>query len=466
MNLPEVGNKLTGKIAIGIEVLILLSLIAYQADLGSSGQKYRCQDCNVVVVSVDPVRADRMGVYGYERNTTPFLSSMAEESLIFENTFAQSSHTLTSLFSTFTGKYPSGHGVKPSNAEEAGFSQNFTMLAERLDAEGYETSGVAGEVNVKGRYGFRRGFDSYDSSHWNYNGKDDDIGKILDPVEDEKFFLFYQTYLLHDPYIPEESYSGSFEGFVPSFREKMLKKRNELRKSNLSSQQKYRRLKNYYFERVRNNETLRKHARSEYDSGVKNADAVVRRLFKELEERGLANETIVVVTSQHGEMLGEYGVWRHHKYLYTETLKVPLIIHMPSGAHKRVGAPVEMIDLSPTILDIVGADNGTVESQGAGKSLLSIVKDNRKAERFVFAEGVNHEMKTLLDTREKLRYFVDTVKQNESLYRLTGNYSDSRRLNDTDLMGGMRELYAEFISKLPERDGVNKATRPYFASES
>lgn len=467
--LPNISNGV-GVILAVLLVSILISGVLSLDQAGEEDQEeFSCEDCNIVLISTEPVRADHISYYGYDRHTTPFIDSMAENSLVFRNTFSQSSHTLTSLFSTLTSMYPSSHGVTPTNADQRGFSNNFTMFAEVLEERGYNSYGLTGDKLVTEEYGFGRGYENYTSAPNSFRYKEDVFdGFLRKAEEDEKFFLFYQSYAAHDPYIPPKRYSGIFGNRVPEFREDTIRKKKLLsERDNVSASRRYQLLKDYYFGRIEENETLARHAVAEYDSTVRHMDSVVKKIVTKLEERGLKNETVIVVTSQHGEMLGEHGEWRHHRHLYTESIKVPLIVRLPSKAHRDVSSPVEMIDLAPTLLDLTGGRTEGFFDQGHGKSLVPLLEGNEKKDRFVFSEGLNHDMRTLIDTRENLRYFWDEVKDTELVFNLSRDYSDSERVRDEEVVRKMGEVYDNFYSGLgsvKDNDSIEDPTRPYFGS--
>ena len=327
---------------------------------------------NVIVIVVDTLRADHLSAYGYERETSPFLDSLAAEGVRFENAISPSSWTQPSHASMLTGRYTYEH-----QAETKPLDNRFATIGEAMQAEGYRTGAFsANTLFFTRRQGFGRGFlhfeDNYQSvpdaflnsslygflfdfyglrKVLNYEGAPE--RKLASDVNasavrwaersDQPFLLFINYFDVHDPYTPPEPYRSRFTS-VPNPGG----------------------LINGYVERY-HPELTPEQLQSEidaYDGSINYVDDQIKALFGELEQRGLLENTIVVVTADHGESLGEHGLLQHSASLYRQEIHVPLIVWgagVPAG--KEIDTPVSTIALPSTILDLLGANDGTFPAQ-------------------------------------------------------------------------------------------------------
>lgn len=296
----------------------------------------------VLVISLDTLRADHLSAYGYSRDTSPFLDALARRGVLFEQVIAQYPSTLTSHMCVFTGLYPGEHGVYPPDAV---LSERIPTLPELFRAGGYRTGGFTEGGFVAGRFGFARGFDTFDDRA---RRKPDDVERTLARARafvegigpEERYFLFVHSYQIHDPYDPPEPYASMFrdgeppDTFPPDAAH--LVRHNtyggELPAGTVE-----------YFEAL-------------YDGSIRYADDQLAEFFAFLEERGLTDDLTVVVLSDHGEQFQEHGQFVHAD-IYYETMHVPLVVVHPGlPAGRRVGRPVELLDVAPTLLDLAGID--------------------------------------------------------------------------------------------------------------
>ena len=296
-----------------------------------------------VVISLDALRADHLGAYGYERPTSPFLDSLAGRGAVFERAVAQYPSTLASHMTMFTGLYPQEHGVyRPQRF----LDKAITTLPEHLRANGFRTAGFTEGGFMSGFYGFERGFESFDDPRYR---DDSDVertfergARFLETVaEDERFFLFLHSYSVHDPYTPPERYRGLFwtgdppPGTFPSDGPNLRAvNRGELAVT----------------------PEIVDYLASQYDASVRYVDDVLAAFWGRLEELGLADETTLIVTSDHGEAFYEHGTLAHMQ-VYPEELLVPLIVVHPGlAAGVRVPGLVSLVDLAPTVYELAGVE--------------------------------------------------------------------------------------------------------------
>lgn len=297
---------------------------------------------NLVLVSLDTLRADHLGCYGYGRETSPHLDRLAAEGTRFEHALAQSSWTLPSHMSMLTGLYPPHHGVA---LQDQSLPLSRTTLAEVLGDAGYSTAAFTGGGYLQREFGYQ-GFDVF-SSLDHANGRRN-AGRVLDRatawLDDElpePFFLFFHTYQAHAPYEPPATHD-QFDD--PTYG-------GPVRVEGRTGP---------YFRSV--HETLDaedyRHVIAKYDGEVLYTDSVIGRLLALLETRGLGERTVVVVTSDHGENFDDHPAYPiGHQQLYDPVLRVPLLVRgpgIPRGV--TVSEQVELVDLMPTVLDLLGVD--------------------------------------------------------------------------------------------------------------
>ncbi len=312
----------------------------------------------IILVSVDTLRADHLGAYGYERPTSPFFDELAARGTLFERAIVQLPGTLPSHMSIFTGLYPAEHGVYPPDNVLA---PDVPTLPEVLRAHGFWTAGFTEGGYVDGHYGFERGFDRFaDDADKGPRTVETTFERGLDFLasleRDVRFFLFLHTYVVHDPYDPPLPYAGLFwEGPPPA-------EAWEPTGPNLTAVNRG--------ERAATPATVR-YFEALYDGSIRYFDDQLRAFFGRLDELGLTNETTIVLTSDHGEEFFEHGKLVHWQ-IYQETTRVPLLVLEPgrsSGA--RVAALVESVDLAPTLWELAAVSS---PPESSGKSFVHLLR--------------------------------------------------------------------------------------------
>ncbi len=320
---------------------------------------------NVLVIVVDTLRSDHVSAYGYYRPTTPNLAAIAKNGVLFSSAFAASSWTLPSHASLLTGRYPHEH---KSETEAQGLDMRFPTVAEALREKGYRTGAFSGNSQTFCRkLGFGRGFlhfeDAYSSmlsliagtlygrkveKFFFYPlGFDSDFGRVyadkinqhflswLDRDRGRPFFAFLNYFDTHDPYLPPEPY-----------RRRFSRLRHPGGIINGAAGRAYPSL---------NGSQLQGEIDA-YDGAISYVDENIGKLIAGLAKRGLDQNTIVIVTSDHGESFGEHGLFTHRNALYREVVEIPLIVmwpgHIPSG--RVVAQPVSNVFLPATIMDLIG----------------------------------------------------------------------------------------------------------------
>ena len=317
----------------------------------ASGPAARKRPLNVLIYLVDTLRADRLSLYGYERETSPELEELARRGLLFSNAYAPSSHTVPSITALFASRQPS-----ELSGRLAADGPALRTLAEVFREAGYQTAGFQTNRQLIAGKGYARGFDDYRvvrgakagsgrfDSHY---AKADELHAAVEPWlrahRDAPFFLYVQSMDTHYPYDPPAPFRDRY------FSADSIPEGDRSITENLSEEQRQG-LEN--FAEVTNPDR--------YDEAVAYADATIGRLLALLRELDLEQSTIVVVTSDHGEPLWQRGEFRHGYSLFEELVRVPLVVALPGGPRaERIEAIVSLVDLAPSLLDWVGIESPT-----------------------------------------------------------------------------------------------------------
>ncbi len=338
--------------------LILLPL-AVQSFSEPSASPARTAPASVILISVDTLRSDHLSCYGYKALATPNIDSLARGGTIFGEINSQIPITLPSHVSLFTSMYPFMTGIE-ENGEV--LPPGATTLATVLKSHGYRTAAFIGGYFLARRFGFDQGFDLYDSPFDSRRfERAVDLKRPAAEVtrnaetwisanSGEPFLAFVHLFDLHQPYDPP----ARFEQLAP---------------------------------------------RSEYDAELAYVDDVLGGFFRFLSEKGIYRRSLLVLLSDHGESLGEHGEHTHGYFIYQSTLHVPLIIHWPEEGRgfspaaqtaasamfpSRVDSPAGLIDVAPTLLQVLGIPE---PSSFAGRSLIPLLQGEVPSEREVYSES-------------------------------------------------------------------------------
>ncbi|MBI5432512.1 MAG: sulfatase [Planctomycetes bacterium] len=350
---------------------------------------------NVVVISIDTLRADALGAYGQELPTSPCFDALARESILFERALSQAGVTAPSHMSLMTSLYPTVHRVanveagaqSAERARRVRLSDHARTLADVLGASGRRTAAFVGRGNVIGELGFDRGFELFDQDRANgMNGNREElfdatrVERWIGEHAHEPFFLFVHTYIPHGPYLPPPPWDRAFvdpeyRGTIPSNRAAFY--------AGVGGD--YAREWRSYWSHVRRDDPADvEHLRRLYWGETRHADDALARLLAALRAAGVYERTLLVVLSDHGEEFQEHGAFEHDGDLYEEHVRVPLVLRVPGHAARRVATPVGLIDVMPTVCELVGVA-GPKEMQGG--SLVPLLDGGAEA-RATFGETV------------------------------------------------------------------------------
>jgi choline-sulfatase len=312
---------------------------------------------NILLYVVDTLRADHLGMYGYDEPVSPALDNFVTQATVFGNAVAQSSWTRASMASIFTGLWPLKHAT---NGRKDILDAGATTLAEVLREAGYVTVAKVRNWNVFPVFGFRQGFQEFRKVR---EGKADRLNRLVENwltsrPEDRPFFMWVHTVDPHEPYRPPDE---TRHRFMEEGQEKFdLDKHPSFKLTREMSKEEQQSIVEYLI--------------SLYDAEIAFNDRAFGDLVALLEKHGLLDSTVVVFVSDHGEEFLDHGTWGHGRNLYAENLNVPLVIRFPDRGHGiRVDEVVQQIDLMPTLLDYLGLP---VPEVVEGRSLLPLVDNN------------------------------------------------------------------------------------------
>ncbi|MFT5441460.1 MAG: arylsulfatase A-like enzyme [Myxococcota bacterium] len=330
---------------------------------------------NLILISLDTLRPDHLGLYGYSRATSPNLDRFAEGAVVFEGATAQASSTRPSHQSLFLSK-------PPSTAALGGLA-----LAEVLAEQGFRTAAYTGGGNISSQLGFARGFEVYEENSTGLASELTKASAWLRAHRDERFFLFLHTYDIHLPYDPPEPHYSMFaqpyDGPVRGDNSRpILRREAELNKevSELDAND-------------------REHVIALYDGGIHYTDAQLAHLLALVEELKLEDDTAIVFFSDHGEEFWEHGSVIHSRTLFQELIHVPLLIRAPGLAPARISTIVPMMDLSPTLLELLGI---APPAQFEGRTLTPLIAGQEAQSQHRTVASEQRALKSILEFPWKL----------------------------------------------------------------
>ncbi|QDU66716.1 sulfatase [Engelhardtia mirabilis] len=339
-------------------VAVLAGLLALSLPACSAGDDPGAgRGPDIILISLDTVRADRLSCYGNPAETTPFLDRTAALGVRFEHAYSSAPHTAPSHMSLFTGLDPMAHGIpnKPAGRGELRMvNPGVPTLPEVLSANGYHTLGITDRGQLSPAMGFGRGFDETYFKYSKFDEKLDAFGDLVAEVPDDgaPLFVFFHSYECHAPYLPPLAVMRRFCDM--EYRGEFRTRYDSLRRSPtgfLTTQA------GRFLERFpgMGDEDLA-WLQSLYDANLSFADSQVAELWRRWAELRDADNTVLMVVSDHGEGFGEHGFLGHPARLERELLRVPLIVRGPGVGVGVVDEPVPTSGLLATVLELIGID--------------------------------------------------------------------------------------------------------------
>jgi arylsulfatase A-like enzyme len=398
---------------------------------------YARQGPNIIILVIDCLRKDHVSCYGYNRETTPTIDSLAQTGWVFEQAYTNAAWTKPAIASVFTSLYPNIHGVvNPKNSLPDGL----LTMAEMLKNAGYTTHFFnGGNSFIRKEFNFHQGFDTYHyRSLRSKTAVDitDDFLKQITNAPKAKFFAYLHYMDAHAPYNKNE-YNSYFtknknEYFQPGSDSSKVKTIRSLTQTNTLAQED----KQYLI--------------ALYDGQIRFIDTNIKRIIAYLQQENLFKDTLFIITADHGEEFWEHSNFEHGHTLYNELIHIPLIIAGANTKQANIQTPVSLIDLLPTVIEAAGvsADTSTLQ----GRSLLHLIAQAEDAAQVpIFATGT---------------YYGDEkyclIKDNQKVILNTGNTEKK-----FSLIGSSSEVEFELydLSKDPAEKDNQIDDRPAIASQ-
>jgi arylsulfatase A-like enzyme len=382
------------------------------------GLRESLRGASVLLIVLDAARAAEIGCYGYARPTTPEIDRLASEGIVFERAYTPAVYTLGAMSSIWTSQYPDRHHGELSYADR--LPRDRLTLADVLGAAGVPTAGFVANAMAGSALGFDRGFAEFHEVYRAYpeiGSRGESLARALPgwlARPHDRFFAYLHFREPHFPYDPPPPFDTRFGPDAPLTREQ-------------------RRDKGWYTDvnqgRRRASADELAHLVRLYDGNLAYADAQIGAIRRALESSGLLEKTVVIVTADHGEQLGEHGYISHSAQVYEQSVHVPLIVRLPAGKGPRglrVRGLVDHLDIAPTVLELLGvpAPSG---GRFQGRSLLPVIAGAAGKPAVLSRTVWDRPVYALRDERFKLIY--DTRTGGSELYDLEADPDERRELS-------------------------------------
>lgn len=427
---------------------------------------------NVILIVVDALRSDHLGINNYGRDTSPNMDKLAKEGIFFPNAIPSSPSTGPSIPSILTGLYPHSHGIRFLFTNR--LNSNITTLQEILQSHGYKT--IGNDIEIRGM-GIEKGFDEFNLLRWRITHKikrnikktldwgykvnpaetlTDFAIKCIDKLKDKKFFLYMHYVGLHWPYTSPKPYDEMFD---PNYKGKhtfnevdgKISRGDLIFNNNLPKEE-------------------NKHAVAHYDGAIRFVDSEIGKLLEHIDKVNLADDTLIVLCGDHGECFGEHKLYFNHgEYLYEEGLRVPLIIRDPKLSGIKVESQVQLTDVMPTILEIL---NIPLIENIDGLSLMPLIKEGKKIRKYTFAEsvgsyfdqnkrsyikGIKGKWRMVRTNEWKLIYIPHPEKDIYELYNLKNDPGETKNLigKEKEISKSLREELFKWMKESKEEEDID-----------
>ncbi len=350
---------------------------------------------NLLVISIDTLRADHLGVYGYGKPTSPAIDAFAAGGQVFERAYGSSSWTLPSLATLFTSQPLSAHGARTNTTR---LGESWTTLAEDLSSAGFKTAAVANHIYLAHEYGLSQGFDDYDDELVMKEGEDSHMAVTSPSVtskglawlaqhgrsKDQRWFLWLHYF---DPHSIYKRHAGLTEQFG-EISDKMVR----------------------------------------YDGEIAYTDQALAQLLAGMGELGVDRDTVIVLVADHGEAFGEHGSVGHRNDLYEESIRVPMIFSGPGVEPGRSPSPVGLVDVFPTVYELLEL---VPPAQLSGRSLAPLLRGEALAPLAAVAElGATGVPQYAALIGERWKLLVDRKAGSTELYDLQADPGETHDLSE------------------------------------
>jgi arylsulfatase A-like enzyme/Tfp pilus assembly protein PilF len=399
-----------------VPVRIAAGFVASALAVLAAPASLRAADTNLLLITIDTLRTDRLSCYDPGRGPTPRIDALAANGVLFERAFAHDPETLPSHTNILVGMTPLAHGV--SENSKSVVAPEFLTLAELLKSKGYATAAFVSGYPLDSRFGLDQGFDVYDDRYpakartgerFSERPAEETVAAALPWLESAngKWFCWVHLWDPHDPYAPPEPFATRY-------------------------------------------------ADDPYTGEVAYVDAQLAILFGELDRKHLLDRTVVVLTGDHGEAFGEHGEVFHGYFAYNTTIHVPLIVSAPGLKAARIKDAVSHIDIFPTVCDLLGVEK---PASLQGESLLPFLRGRTRKARPVYFEALeaylNRGWAPVRGVIENGKKFIDSPIP--ELYDLEADFDESHNLaREPDIPAyqkRLREVMAAGASSLAALSG-------------
>lgn len=412
---------------------------------------------NLMIIGVDTLRRDHLGCYGYERQTSPNIDRLATGGVLFEDVASQSPWTLPSFATIFTSLYPTQHGAGFLELGAGEFGNRmrtaFPPLAMILLKHGYSTGGIINAPTLAPEFGVDRGFEYYDMTpRWDLREADavtEDALTWLDANMGDPFFIFVHYFDPHVTYEPPAPYDTIFDPDYSGRLGSTFGRNTYIRMQDELS-----------IEGDPSAEADWDHIRALYDGEIAFTDVAIGRLLEGLEERGLRENTLIVLLSDHGEEFFDHKGFEHGHTLYDELIKLPLMFSLPGVIPEdvRVSRQVRLLDVLPTILDIMDITQAPHMEGSSLRPLMmgeSDVVDASAAmlpQRFAYSESMLYGTEKKSVTAYPWKLVYDTVSGEQMLFNLAHDPGEHENLleQQSETHRVFEEVLIKTLSRLSE----------------
>lgn len=444
-----------------------------------------CKDCNVILISLDALRAKSLPCYGYSQDTAPNLCEFAKRSFLFKNVYTPSSRTLDSHFSIMTSLYPSSHGMNITFSSV--LSDEIITLPQILNKYGYRTLlfQTLHNPNLPIERGFGRGYNYIVNA-----GTPREWIDNIDPlnIHKQKFFAFLHTSKVHEPYLPKKEnvvkfYPDGVNNYITwnelcqKTYEDLKKEHPERFKQNKSKTVDYcdekleyeknqaitlKEFNNLYKIEYDNywdtfkdmdSEDRKNYSHAFYAASIYELDQELQSFFDYLSAKDLLKNTIIIITSDHGDEFFEHGRHSHGTTLFTEVIHVPLIIYIPRAKPQVIDKLGGSVDIMPSLLSLLGIK---VPERVSGINLFS---DNENP--FVIAQYINGNKESIITKDWQLIVNGGDNKKNNELYDLKKDYEEKYNIasSSPSLVDSLENKLKQYKSSLPKFS--NQINQPF-----
>ncbi len=440
---------------------------------------------NIIFIVIDSARYDHFSTYGYPKPTTPFIDSISQDLVIYENANAPAAWTRPAMSSIFTSLYPEQYGFSEGN-----YPQTTPLLTEILKANGYMVFMLSNNAYMSPLSGFDRGCDRFYFVRSGKLPRGLDMGirlrfaplllrqrfdrytshKILPEMLNAQALRIIRSlgsskqpffiYIHHDAHHPYLSKRDILRKFLEGVSEEEIRQVEAVQRSGNM----------YWFNReslsTRQRQRYYTILRAMHDASIYKNDCLIHDLFRELSQAGLYDSSMIIITADHGEFLGERDMISHGLYLYEESVRVPLLVKYPREMKLvgRSGKLVTTIDLAPTILDLVGRDIRGYIPEAQGRSLLETEQHKFVVcQRRNFTKGIDFWKKQYPDHNfEKYDYgnlicfksdktkFVWSSRARHALFDISIDPNEEKNIYDPDLHAEYLMLAEKWIREVPK----------------